>query len=181
MRTILPYTDNPALRQTAREIPLGEIEGAFVRKLIADMKRLLAQEKYGVAIAASQVGEPLRLFVVSGSALAHHAAESKKKEAHEQDETIDAPSLGDHVYINPQLIKLSKGKKQKHEGCLSVKGKWGYVPRAEKATIRAYDEHGAAFTRGASGFLAHIFQHEMDHLDGVLYIDKAKKLYDDQP
>ena len=51
------------------------------------------------------------------------------------------------------------------------------MPRAEKATVRAYDEHGIKFTRGASGFLAHIFQHELDHLEGVLYTDKATAVY----
>jgi peptide deformylase len=85
----------------------------------------------------------------------------------------------DSVYINPVVIKTSRGKSGKHEGCLSVRGKWGIVPRAEKVTIQAYDEHGHKFERGASGLLAHIFQHEMDHLDGILYIDKAKELYDD--
>ena len=75
---------------------------------------------------------------------------------------------------------MSRGKKEKHEGCLSIRGKWGTVPRAEKATIRAYDEHGRRFTRGASGFLAHVFQHEMDHLGGILYTDKATKIYDEK-
>ncbi|OGG80491.1 hypothetical protein A3A39_00210 [Candidatus Kaiserbacteria bacterium RIFCSPLOWO2_01_FULL_54_13] len=76
-------------------------------------------------------------------------------------------------------MKLSRAKKEKHEGCLSVRGKWGEVPRAEKATIRAYDEKGMRFTRGASGFLAHIFQHEMDHLEGIIYTTKASKIYDE--
>ena len=54
------------------------------------------------------------------------------------------------------------------------------VARAKKASLRAYDEHGQLFTRGASGFLAHVFQHEMDHLDGILYTDKATELHDDE-
>lgn len=180
MRTILPYQENPALREVAREIPLAEINSPFIRELIADMKHLLAQEKYGVAIAASQVGEPLRMFVVSGSALAHHADDTKGLEK-TPDKDIKKTSAADQVYINPVITKLSRSKKQKHEGCLSVKGKWGHVLRTEKATVRAYDEHGTPFIRGASGFLAHIFQHEMDHLEGILYIDKALDLYDEKP
>ena len=78
------------------------------------------------------------------------------------------------------IKKISRTKKDKHEGCLSIRGKWGIVLRAEKASIRAYDEHGKRFTRGASGFLAHVFQHEMDHLDGILYTNKATKLYDEK-
>ena len=137
------------------------------------MKKLLAKEPHGVAIAASQVGEPLQLFIVSGRALAERDADEKKIEG-------EVALLPDQVYINPTLTKISRAKKEKHEGCLSIRGKWGMVPRAEKATVRAYDENGNAFTRGASGFLAHIFQHEMDHLSAVLYTDKATKLYDDK-
>lgn len=175
MHTIIPAGENTILRDVAREIPTTDIVSARIQKIIAEMKRLLAQEKHGVALAAPQVEESLRLFIVSGEALA---------ERDDAKTILEASPLGlrkDQVYINPILIKISRAKKEKHEGCLSIRGKWGYVPRAEKATIRAYDEYGNLFTRGASGFLAHIFQHEMDHLDGVLYIDKAKTLYDDKP
>lgn len=175
MYTILPYQSNPALRQIAREIPLDEIESPRIQELIAEMKALLAQEEYGVALAAPQVGEALRLFIVSGAALVERDSEGRPLD------TAGTDTPPDMVYINPVILKTSKGRKDKHEGCLSVKGKWGYVPRADKVTIRAYDEHGRLVTRGASGLLAHIFQHEMDHLEGVLYIDKAGTLYDDEP
>ena len=78
-------------------------------------------------------------------------------------------------------MKISRAKKDKHEGCLSIRGKWGIVPRAEKVMLKAYNENGEQFTRGASGFLAHVFQHEMDHLDGILYTDKATNVYDEKP
>jgi len=181
MRTILPYRQNPALREKAAEVPLAEIESLFIRELIADMKRLLAREKHGVAIAASQVGEALRLFVVSGKALSKHAGDDDDEHGEKEAERKATPSFPDQVYVNPVMVKMSKGKAFKHEGCLSVKGKWGHVARAEKATVRAYDEQGVAFARGASGFLAHVFQHEMDHLDGILYIDKASELHDEKP
>jgi peptide deformylase len=188
MRTILPHQENPALREIAKEIPLTDVGSPFVRELIADMKHLLAQEKFGVAIAASQVGEAVRLFIVSGKALDKHSDDEDEDEDGEGDDEEKkkvtkkkGSHTPDQIYINPVILKMSRGKKLKHEGCLSVKGKWGHVLRAEKATVRAYDEHGVAFTRGASGFLAHVFQHEMDHLDATLYIDKAKKLFDDKP
>jgi len=179
MRSILSHTDNPALRRVAQEIPASEIRGEKIQKLIADMKKLLAKESHGVALAAPQVGESLRLFIVAGTA-AKKRAETNQARGEEEEETIVGMPEEDAVYINPVLEKLSRGKKEKHEGCLSIRGKWGTVPRAEKATLRAYDEHGKKFTRGASGFLAHIFQHEMDHLDGILYIDKAATLYDEE-
>ena len=67
------------------------------------------------------------------------------------------------------------------EGCLSVRWLYGKVSRATRASVRAYDEHGEPFTRGASGLLAEIFQHEVDHLDGILFIDKARDIRDIPP
>ncbi len=176
MRTILPAHENPALRAIAHEVPVAHITGKSIQKLIADMKTLLAKEEYGVALAAPQVGEPVRLFIVSGRALARDSRNSPDEPDKHPDET---PPLPDEIYINPVVVKMSRKRTEKHEGCLSIRGKWGMVPRAEKASVRAYDAEGRAFTRGASGFLAHVFQHEMDHLDGVLYTDKATQLYDD--
>ncbi len=174
-RTIIPEAENPALREISRAIPLEEIPGRPVQQLISDMKALLSTEAFGVALAAPQVGEPVRLFVVSGRALARDSRNAPD----EPDVKEEHPALPDQVYINPEVVKTSRGKKDKHEGCLSIRGYWGMVPRAEKVTVRAYDEHGEAFTRGAAGFLAHIFQHEMDHLDGILYTDKATEVYEE--
>lgn len=173
MRSILPHTENPALREISREVPLADISSAHIQSLIADMKALLGKEEFGVALAACQVGEPVRIFVVSGRSL------TERSEDAPDDAGEKSTPLPDQVYINPIVLKTSRGKKDKHEGCLSVRGKWGEVPRAEKMTIRAYDEKGVALTRGASGFLAHIFQHEMDHLEGILYTDKATAVYED--
>lgn len=147
------------------------------------MKSLLATEKFGVALAAPQVGESARLFIVSGRAIERDArnAPDEPEKNPLADEESDEPALPDQVYINPEFVKMSRGRKDKHEGCLSIRGQWGMVPRAEKATIRALDESGRPFTRGASGFLAHVFQHEMDHLEGVLYIDRASEIYEEDP
>lgn len=178
MRTIVQNGD-PVLRKKAQDIPVEKITSKEIRGIIADMKALLAQEEYGVAIAAPQVGEPLSLFVVAGKALVEKKRRAKKPEGESEVDFSELPGE-DAVYINPQLVKMSRGKTEKHEGCLSVRGKWGIVPRAEKATVSAYNENGEKFIRGASGFLAHIFQHELDHLEGILYIDKATELYDEK-
>ncbi len=179
MRTILPQETNPVLRDIAAEIPVADIASERIQSLIADMKELLSHEEHGVALAAPQLGESVRLFIVSGRALARDRRNAPDEEV-EEHTGPQPPAMADQVYINPVLEKMSRGRKNKHEGCLSIRGKWGVVPRAEKATVRAYDEHGRAFTRGGSGFLAHVFQHEMDHLEGVLYIDKAVEIYDDK-
>lgn len=200
MYEILPEDKNPILRQIARELPVAEIGSRNIQTLIKEMKALLAKEEYGVALAAPQVGESLRLFIVSGRALARGKRNAPDAETVEEtpkdseqptgqasqkiqrgDTSLreESPQLPDQVYINPELLKMSRGKGPKHEGCLSIRRQWGIVHRAEKATVRAYDENGVQFTRGASGFLAHIFQHELDHLEGILYTDKATELYDE--
>lgn len=175
-RSILPHESNPALREVSREISLAELRTPKIQLLIRDMQILLNKEEYGVALAACQVGEPVRLFIVSGRALAERAADAEDGTQNKK----GVVPLPDQIYINPEITRMSRARKDKHEGCLSIRGKWGMVPRAEKATITAHDEHGKKFTRGASGFLAHIYQHEMDHLNAILYIDKASEIYDDK-
>jgi len=171
-RSIIP-SDDPILRVHAKDIATSEIASPFIQTLISDMQELLAAERLGVAIAAPQVGEALRLFVVSGRALLTEAeAEALEK--------TESPAPKDLVFINPRLLKTSRRRKDMHEGCLSLPGFWGMVPRSERATVSAYDETGKEFTRGASGLLAHIFQHEMDHLEGILYTDKAHDLYQEK-
>jgi len=186
MRSILPIEENPALHKKSRALESEEVNSPWLMKLIADMKKLLAKEEFGVALAAVQVGEPVRLFIASGRALARGARnapdeKNSDKQERKQDE-LQAKNYklqADLVFINPTMVKMSRGRTNKHEGCLSIRGKWGEVPRAEKVTLRYSDEQGKQQERGASGFLAHIFQHEMDHLEGVLYIDKAVTLHDD--
>jgi len=86
------------------------------------------------------------------------------------------PKAKDIIFINPRLVKISKKKKKLEEGCLSVRGVFGEIDRAEKATVEAYNEFGQKFSYTGAGLMAQIFQHELDHLDGVLFIDKAKNL-----
>lgn len=168
MRSIIPAIENTVLHEIAKEVPLSDIKSAYIQELIADMKRLLAPEKYGVALAAPQVGDAVRIFIIAGKALAKRSKSNP-----------DAPTPDDQVYINPTITKMSKAKKDKHEGCLSLPGYWGEVPRSEKVTIEAYDEQGKKFMRGASGFLAHIYQHEVDHLEGIIYTEKATNVYEE--
>ena len=158
---------NPILHQMADEVPINEIQSAKIRKVIKDMRAAL--ESYnvdgfnGVAIAAPQIGIPLRIFLVHDT---EEDSEIKKKK-----------SIPDLVAINPTIIKLSKKKKVVGEGCLSVPEHYGAVERSERATIRAYDEQGNEYERGASGILAQIFQHEVDHLDGTLFVDRAERVW----
>jgi peptide deformylase len=134
--------------------------------LIAKMKKALEGEKYGVALAAPQLGSPLRLFVIAGRVFLPEDA---------PEDMVAPPHL---VFINPELVRTSRKKAEMSEGCLSVRGKYGSVMRFERATVKALDETGRPFVRNGSGLLAQIFQHELDHLEGILFIDKAIKLDD---
>lgn len=155
------------LRQKAKPVLKKDITSAKVREVILRMKKVLKGEEYGVAIAAPQVGESLRIFVVAGRALLP------------EDAPEDTPRPADMTFINPEIVRLSRAKKEMSEGCLSVRGKYGSVLRHEKASIKALGEDGKPFTYNGTGLVAHIFQHEYDHLDGILYIDKATKLTND--
>ena len=159
------------LRQKAAPVSKAEFGKKPLLALITTMKGALTKEKFGVAIAAPQVGASLRLFVVAGRAF-----EEKEDDSDENADT----RLPDKIFINPEITRVSKKMREMSEGCLSVRGKYGSVMRHEKVSIKAYDESGKLFVYHASGLLAHIFQHECDHLEGVLYIDKAVTLRDDE-
>ena len=121
--------------------------------LLDDMKETL-EKVQGAGLAAPQVGVLRRIFIVS----------------------VDGEY---YECINPQIIK-SSGTQVGDEGCLSVKGKFGTVERPMKVTVKALDRFGKEFTVKAEGFLARAFCHENDHLDGILYVDKALDLYKEE-
>lgn len=162
--------ENKLLRKKSKPVDLSDIRKPEVKKVISDMKKMLAKEKDGVALAAPQIGVLLRIFVVSPKAF---LIDSKLKKLEETNKT-KKPEF--RVFINPEIIKLSSDKEWMEEGCLSVRYIYGSVRRSKKVKIRAYDEKGKFFELGKSGLLAEIFQHELDHLDGVLFTDKAKDM-----
>jgi len=147
----------PILRTVCTPIELENIP----KQLLKDLKEAVFSQSDGVAIAAPQIGSPLRVFYIAGSVL-------KKAEPEKHDKEKD-----DMYFINPTIVKKSRETQVLEEGCLSIRYLYGKVRRPKKITIRAYDENGVLFERGASGLLAQIIQHENDHLDGVLFIDKA--------
>ncbi len=162
--------ENKILHEIAKPIPIDEIKSDKIQKIITDMKEALNSQDDGVAIAAPQIDVPLRIFIVSKRAFAIQDEETENEG--EEIENLN----NDLVFINPEVIKLSKKKKWLEEGCLSVRWLYGDVKRSINATVSAYDEKGKQFTRGAGGLLAQIFQHETDHLNGTLFIDKAKDI-----
>lgn len=171
MVTIVQNGDK-VLRGISEEVPVSSITKPKIQKIISDMNEALDGQYDGVAIAAPQIGISLRIFIVSGRIF----DESFVKNDHLDKSILDKIKAPNLVFINPVFKKTSKDKKLMIEGCLSVRPLYGKVRRATRATVSAYDEHGKKFTKDGSGLMAHIFQHEMDHLDGILFIDKAKDL-----
>lgn len=169
--------DDPVLRKTALEVPISEIGSPRIRKIIKDMKAALASQADGVALAAPQIGESLRIFVISKDIL--NAILSKEQK--EKKEKVKLIQIQNEVFINPAITKISRDKKLLEEGCLSIRYLYGKIRRSSRAAIRAYDESGEMFERGASGLLAQVFQHETDHLNGILFTDNAKELEEIPP
>ncbi|MDE2038027.1 MAG: peptide deformylase [Patescibacteria group bacterium] len=164
MRDIV-QRDDPILRAKAKKVPAEEIASPRIQKVIADMKAAMHAQKDGVALAAPQIGESLRIFVVSGALLSQADRSYKGGDK-------------DLVFIDPEIVKLSRDKREVEEGCLSVRWLYGKIKRSTRASLKAYDETGARVERGASGLLAQIFQHECDHLEGILFTDKARELWE---
>lgn len=151
------------LREIAPEVPIEKITSPEIQQLISDMFDSLRQEKDGVALAAPQIGASYRIFVVSP-----HLYK-------------DEPESAELVYINPEIIKKSRDKKLMDEGCLSCRWWYGKIRRSSRATVRAYNQNGDQFEMAGTGLLAQIFQHETDHLDGVLFMDNAVDLKESPP
>ncbi|MBX4209451.1 peptide deformylase [Candidatus Parcubacteria bacterium] len=171
--------DDPVLRQIAKAVPKSMFGGPELARIIRDMKDAIASQEDAVAIAAPQIGVSLRIFVVSGKVF--DLLGKGEGGADIESDPADEKQSDDIVFINPEIVKLSKERKQMEEGCLSVRYLYGKTSRATKAKVRAYDEKGKAFEIGGSGLLAQIFQHEIDHLEGTLFIDTATEVEDLPP
>ncbi|MFA5936259.1 MAG: peptide deformylase [Candidatus Paceibacterota bacterium] len=169
--------ENKVLYKQAKEILVSEIASLKIKKIIKEMSSALKSQSDGVAIAAPQIGYPLSIFVISGKIF--HKDFVKGEEEFKKVPAKEIPK--DLVFINPKILKLSKEKEWLMEGCLSVRWLYGKTHRSKKAIITAYDEKGKKFQRGASGLLAQIFQHETDHLKGILFIDHAKDIKEELP
>ncbi|MBI2552620.1 peptide deformylase [Candidatus Uhrbacteria bacterium] len=152
MPKLLPilHEPHPILRRRSDALVLSSWDKKELQALAADMV-LTMKKAPGVGLAAPQIGKSIRLIVV---------------------ERTPEPL----VLINPKIVGHSLRKQTLEEGCLSVPGKYGLIKRWREVKVRAQTLDGQSFEIKAQGFLAQIFQHEIDHLHGTLYIDKATKL-----
>lgn len=163
---------DPRLRLVCEEIPLPHITDLKTKQLLKDLDDALASQHDGVAISAPQIGSNQRVFVVGGivfdTAFQNGTSNTKN------------PSIPNRYYINPVITKYSKDTTSMEEGCLSIRGVYGNVTRPSKIMIEYHNEHGEKIKEGAGGFLARVIQHEFDHLNGVLFIDKAEETWQNE-
>jgi len=155
------------LREKAQEVPVDKITTKKFQDIIKKLEKVILENDEALAAAAPQVGESWRITVISEWALdpASLPAQAGEKPKSE---------FKNMVFVNPKIINSSKNKKDFPEGCLSAPNQFGTVKRSEKIKIEAYDKNGKKFQRGTSGLLSQTLQHEIDHLNGILFIDKAK-------
>ena len=157
---------HPVLRQVARELSVEEIVSPEIQELIETMKATMRAAP-GVGLAAPQIGKPLQLAVIEDMDHSHLNAE--------QLAVRDRSLVPFHVIINPRLyIEESTDNTEFFEGCLSVPEFIGIVPRAKSVRVECLNERGEPVVIQAKGWYARILQHEIDHLNSTLYIDKAQ-------
>jgi len=155
IRPVLRMGD-PRLWQKSRPVEnFGDLKG-----LLVDMRDTMAHLN-GAGLAAPQIGVPLRVVIFGVTANPRYP---------------DIEPVPDTVLINPVLTPLSVEMEEGWEGCLSVPGMRGWVPRYRRLMYSGLDEHGAKFERTVDGFHARVVQHEVDHLDGVLYPMRIRDL-----
>ena len=150
------YIPAPVLRKKARKVTDF---GPELQSLVEDMIETL-REAPGVGLAAPQIDVPLRLIVIE----------------YGDDEDEDVPPKL-YVVANPEIARSSEETELGTEGCLSIPGFAGDVHRSLEVTVKGQNRRGQAVKIKAQGWLARIFQHEIDHLDGVLFIDRAEKVW----
>lgn len=147
---------NPKLRQPSKPVDVSDVKKAETQKLIDDMVESMKEEN-GIGIAAPQVGVSKRIIIVDYSGRGDEESDPR-------------------VYVNPRITSRSTRTVDSEEGCLSVPGIWGILKRHKKVHVKALDREGKKVTLKADGLLSIIFQHEVDHLDGILFIDKVEKI-----
>lgn len=151
---------NPVLRRPADLVPTKSIKSPILQKFIDDMIETM-REYSGVGLAGPQVHESLQIVVI---------------EAHENPRYPQTPTIPLAVLINPTVEPLTDETDEDWEGCLSIPDIRGKVPRYREVRVRAHDREGKELDFSVKDFFARVIQHEHDHLQGILFLDRMKKL-----
>ncbi len=164
VRPIVTYPDNPILLRRARAVTRVNRR---VQRLIDDMLETL-HDAAGAGLAAPQVGVGQRVIVVDVGPGA-----SEEGSAGQRPSAPSTAGQGAIVLVNPEIV-AAEGEQVGLEGCLSLPDLVGEVPRAERVVVKGLDRRGEPATVEAEGFLARALQHEVDHLDGILFVARVK-------
>jgi len=167
MRLKLVQVGEEVLRQRARELSPEEINSRDIRQLIDFMHDTL-RDAPGVGLAAPQVGVGIQLAIIED------LPEYSKAMTADQIAERERTPVPFHVIINPKLTPVGDEKVEFFEGCLSVNGYTALVPRYRRVRVECLDEHAQSQVIAASGWYARILQHEIDHLNGSVYIDRMQ-------
>lgn len=168
--TIENKQDEKFLRKKIADFNFVGINKKELAELIKNMRKMMI-EANGIGLSANQIGLNIRLFVAQIS--------DKPIKRGADNKIIMSPQSEMKFYavFNPEIIKFSDKKVSIEEGCLSVPGVYGVVERPEKIILVGQDKNGRKIKIKAASLLARVFQHETDHLNGILFIDKCDKLY----
>jgi len=159
IRPVLRMGDARLLR---RAEPVSGFGSEELRALLADLRDTM-QASNGAGLAAPQIGVNLRVVIFGAQPL------RQESQNRQNPRYPDAGEVPETVLINPSIMVLEETIKDDWEGCLSLPGLRGQVPRFQSIRYQGYDEQGALIDRTVSGFHARVVQHECDHLDGILY------------
>lgn len=158
---------DPVLRQRARALSLDELASPRIQQLIVDMRETMRAAP-GVGLAAPQIGESIQLVVIEDPPAYHAKMTAEELSARERE------SVPFHVLVNPKLTVRTDEVVAAFEGCLSFEGFSMIVPRARKVRVEALDENGQRVVKVATGWYARILQHEVDHLHGIVCVDRME-------
>ena len=151
---------NPILRLKAEQYTKSAIAAKDTQQLIVNLKHTLIEKKFGVGLAAPQVGKSVALSVI-------HIRPTKTRP------NLPKEKWSDLAIINPKITKTYGNKKQMWEGCISLPEVFAKVPRYRKIQLEYLDNQGVKQIKEFEGLIAHVIQHEVDHLNGILFVDKV--------
>ncbi len=179
--TIENKQDEKFLRKKTIHFDFSKMDKKELAELIKNMRKMMT-ESNGVGLSANQIGLNMQLFVAqlpSSQINTDKKTDEHGYNIHINTRSYKPKSVSDKFYaiFNPEIIKFSDKKISIEEGCLSVPGLYGVVERPEKITITGQDKNARKIKIKVVGMLARVFQHETDHLNGILFIDKCDKLY----
>src|SRR5215216_1107491 len=167
MKLKIVQAGDPVLRKQSRQLTKEEISSPAIQELI-ELMRDAMHEAPGVGLAAPQIGVPIQVAVIEDR------AEYLTRLSADELAEYQRAAIPFHVIINPKLTVLDDSSAKFFEGCLSVAGFSAVVDRALNVRVECLNERGEEVTINAQGWYARILQHEIDHLNGILYIDRMK-------